>query len=121
MSPEQSSSRRANSSFAGLSAEELDTHMRISTYSGFRLTDAVRPAYDLAVIPEIGYKIETYVDPESGRQVPVIMCSASSEAIVGLLYELIWTCSQNPSSNKQSHHLEAVLVLELGEEECDKY
>ena len=44
------------SSFERLSEEELETHLAVSKYGNFQLTDAIRPSYDLKVTPEEGYR-----------------------------------------------------------------
>ena len=44
------------SSFQHLSEEELEAHMGVARYGDFVLTDAVRPSYNLDVIPQTGYR-----------------------------------------------------------------
>ncbi|NND96427.1 MAG: hypothetical protein HKN47_03750 [Pirellulaceae bacterium] len=75
-------------SFETLSDEELQTHMGIGTYGAFELTDAIRPSYDLQVVPRQGFRFDEYVD-ESGNQTPVIMASASSNYLMDLFLDLI--------------------------------
>ncbi|MFN9234510.1 MAG: hypothetical protein ACK6D4_07700, partial [Planctomyces sp.] len=48
------------SSFRHLSEEQLEQHMSVSRYGDFTLTDAIRPAYSLEVIPRTGYRHECY-------------------------------------------------------------
>ena len=43
------------SSFERLSEEELEAHLGVARYGNFLLTDAVRPSYDLQVVPSQGY------------------------------------------------------------------
>ncbi|NIP86910.1 MAG: hypothetical protein GTO03_15635, partial [Planctomycetales bacterium] len=45
----------APSSFETLSDEELETHLNIARYGDFLLTDAIRPSYDLQVVPRKGF------------------------------------------------------------------
>ena len=45
---------RAASSFDKLSEEELEAHLGIARYGEFELSDAVRPSYDLEVVPSEG-------------------------------------------------------------------
>ena len=79
----------APSSFGGLSDEALEAHLKVKTYGGFTLTDAVRPAYDLAVTPKAGYRHDHFTDAESGVRVPVLMASASREALFDLFLDLL--------------------------------
>jgi hypothetical protein len=78
-----------HSSFEHLSEEELEAHLGVQSYGDFQLTDAVRPSYDLEVIPQQGYRHDVYNDEESKASVPVIMASASSEVLFELFMELL--------------------------------
>jgi hypothetical protein len=77
------------SSFEHLSEEELEAHLGVQRYGDFWLTDAVRPSYDLQVIPQQGFRRDMYQDEESRVQVPVLMASASQEALFELFMELL--------------------------------
>jgi hypothetical protein len=77
------------SSFERLSESELEAHLAISRYGNFRLTDAVRPSYDLKVVPCEGYRPDFYHDEESGSKVPVLMAAASRERLFELFLDLL--------------------------------
>ena len=83
-SPESSAS-----SFEQLSKEELEAHLGVRKYGGFTLTEAVRPSYDLKVVPRQGYRHDAYHDADSNTDLPVIMASASHENLFELFVELI--------------------------------
>ena len=70
------------SSFERLSDEELEAHLGVARYGDFVLTDAMRPSYDLQVIPCQGYRHDVYRDEESKSNVPVLMGAASQGALV---------------------------------------
>ena len=55
--------------------------MDVARYGDFTLTDAVRPAYSLDVVPQNGYRHEWYVDQNSGARIPVVMASVSRERL----------------------------------------
>ena len=76
----------ADSIFTRLSDDEIATHMRIKKYGQFILTQAVGPAYDFQ--PESGFKYLKPQDNESGRSVPIIAVSVSSQKILDLFFEL---------------------------------
>ncbi|MEM6474290.1 MAG: hypothetical protein AAF802_32450, partial [Planctomycetota bacterium] len=76
-------------SFETLSEEELQTHMGIKTYGAFDLTDAIRPSYDLQVIPKQGFRFDEYVDDQSQTRTPVIMAAATRHRILDLFLDLI--------------------------------
>ncbi|QDT16889.1 hypothetical protein [Alienimonas californiensis] len=79
----------APSSFGGLSDEQLERHLKVAKYGDFTLTDAVRPAYDLRVVPKAGYRRDHFVDSASGVRVPVLMASASREVLFEVFLDLL--------------------------------
>ena len=76
-------------SFESLSDEELRTHMGIETYGVFDLTDAIRPSYDLQIVPRQGFRFDEYIDETSGGRTPVIMASATRHQLMDLFLDLI--------------------------------
>lgn len=78
-----------SSSFERLSEEELETHLGVERYGNFRLTDAVRPSYDLKVMPAQGYRHDTYLDEETKTKVPVLMAAVTREKIFDVFLDLI--------------------------------
>ena len=78
-----------HSSFQHLSEEEIEAHLGVRSYGAFRLTDAVRPSYDLQVVPEQGYRHDFYQDEQSKTKVPVLMASASKEILFELFMEML--------------------------------
>ncbi len=79
----------AASSFQQLNEEELEAHLGVSRYGSFILTDAVRPSYDLDVIPSAGFRHDTYRDQASQQDVPVVMAAASRERLFDTFMELL--------------------------------
>jgi hypothetical protein len=79
----------AGSSFEQLSEEELEAHLGVQKYGRFTLTDAVRPSYDLKVVPKQGYRHDFYLDEEARTKVPVLMASASRERLFDIFLALI--------------------------------
>jgi hypothetical protein len=76
-------------SFARLSENDLEQHLSVSKYGDFPLTDAVRPSYDLKVIPTQGYRHEFYRDEQDGSSIPVVMGAASKEMLFETFMELL--------------------------------
>ena len=85
----------ASSSFDQLTEGQLEAHLEVDRYDDFQLTDAVRPSYDLKVVPRQGYRHDTYVDQESKAQVPVLMISASKEVLFELFIDLLDPLGEN--------------------------
>ena len=86
---EDSASPFSPGSFEALTEEELQTHMGIDSYGAFDLTDAIRPSYDLQVVPRQGFRFDEYVDDTSQTRTPVIMAAATRHRILDLFLDLI--------------------------------
>jgi hypothetical protein len=78
-----------HSSFEQLTEEELESHLGVERYGNFTLTDAVRPSYDLKVVPKQGFRHDMYQDEETRATVPVLMASASKEALFDIFMDLL--------------------------------
>jgi len=78
-----------SSSFEQLSEAELESHLGVSRYGKFTLTDAVRPSYNLQVVPTQGYRHAYYRDQENRNSVPVLMASVSREQLFETFMELL--------------------------------
>jgi len=79
----------AASSFQQLEHQELEAHLGINRYGSFTLTDAVRPSYDLEVVPSAGFRHDTYRDESSKQDVPVVMAAVSRERLFDTFMELL--------------------------------
>ena len=77
------------SSFEELSEDQLETHLSVDKYGEFQLTDAVRPSYDLKVVPRQGYRHEVYREDSSPEGVPVVMASVSKERLFDVFMDLL--------------------------------
>lgn len=77
------------SSFESISSEQLEAHMEKFRYGAFDLTDAVRPSFDLQVVPTQGFRHDCYVDPKTGAKIPVVMAAASRERLFDLFTDLL--------------------------------
>lgn len=75
--------------FETLSQEELRAHMSVSWYGTFELTDAIRPAYQLDVVPRQGFRHDRYRDEASGADIPVLMAAATKSLLLDLFLDLL--------------------------------
>jgi hypothetical protein len=78
-----------HSSFEQLTEEQLEAHLGVQRYGRFTLTDAIRPSYDLKVVPKQGYRHDFYLDEETKTKVPVLMAAASREILFDIFMELV--------------------------------
>lgn len=77
------------SSFEHLSEEELEAHLGVCRYGRFTLTEAVRPSYDLQVVPQQGYRHDSYRDDQTHSTVPVLMGAVSNETLFEVFMDLM--------------------------------
>jgi hypothetical protein len=80
---------QGTSSFERLSEEELEAHLGVARYGNFMLSDAVRPSYDLQVVPTQGYRHDAYRDEQSKTNVPVLMAAVSAERLFETFMDLL--------------------------------
>jgi hypothetical protein len=72
-----------------VSADKLATHLRVDRYGDFRLTDAIRPAVHLPIVPRQGYRRDVYRDDQAGIRVPVLAAAVSREHLFDVFLELV--------------------------------
>lgn len=75
--------------FQEASALDLERHLEVYRYGAFDLTDAIRPALSLPIVPRQGFRHDCYSDDSAGVKVPVIMAAASRERLFDLFIDLI--------------------------------
>lgn len=68
---------------------KLSDHLHVRRYGDFELTDAVRPAPELAVIPREGFRVENYRDKRAGLEVPAIAAAVSRERLFDTFLALL--------------------------------
>lgn len=78
-----------HSSFAAITQRQLEEHLNIARYGSFLMTDAVRPSFDLEVVPSAGYRRDVYRDKETAADVPVLMAAESRERLFDLFLDLL--------------------------------
>lgn len=68
---------------------EIESHLTVARYDEFSLTEAVRPSFDLRIVPRQGYRHDRYRDEQSRASIPVLMASVSSEHLFDTFIELL--------------------------------
>jgi hypothetical protein len=85
----ESATVRPATAFGQLSDDELEAHLGVARYGDFELSDAVRPSYNLEVVPSAGFRHDVYRDEATKRDVPVLMAAASRERLFDTFMELL--------------------------------
>ena len=67
----------------------MTDHLQVDRYGDFWLTDAIRPAQSLPVVPRQGYRIDTYRDSKANFSVPVLAAAISREKLFEVFLELL--------------------------------
>lgn len=81
--------KKGRSSFDGVTENALEEHLAIARYGSFLLTDAIRPSYDLQVVPSAGWRRDCYEDDEARVKVPVLLVSQTREKLFDLFIDLL--------------------------------
>jgi hypothetical protein len=67
----------------------LTAHLRVDRYGDFLLTDAIRPALNLSVVPRQGFRRDTFRDARAGLTVPVLAAQVSREHLFDVFLALL--------------------------------
>lgn len=72
-----------------MTEKSMAEHLKIDRYGDFVLTDAIRPAQHLPIVPRQGYRIDVYRDSTAKFSVPVLAASISREQLFDLFMDLL--------------------------------
>ena len=67
---------------------DLAAHLRIDRYGAFRLTDAIRPARHLPVVPREGFRLDLFRG-KGGREIPALLAAVSAERLFDAFLDLL--------------------------------
>jgi hypothetical protein len=87
-----------------VSGDKLAVHLRVERYGEFLLTDAIRPALDLPVVPRQGYRRDVYRDDRAGIRVPVLAAAVSRERLFDVFLELVETFDETVDVVLETSH-----------------
>jgi hypothetical protein len=94
----------------------LDAHLARATYGRFTLTEAIRPGWQLDIVPRAGFRHDAYVDPSSGARMPALVAAVSAEALFETFLELLEPLGDSLDVILESSHEDAVGVREVSRE-----
>jgi len=98
----------------------LEAHMARDTYGRFTLTNAIRPGWQLDIVPRAGYRHDAYVDPTSGARMPALVAAVSAEGLFETFLELLEPLGDTVDVILESSHEEAVGVREYAREGVER-
>ena len=98
----------------------LEAHMARSRYGRFTLTEAIRPGWQLDIVPRAGYRHDAYVDPQSGARLPAIVAAVSAEHLFETFLELLEPLGDELDVVLESSHEDSVGVREFSREGVER-
>ena len=69
--------------------EHRADHLRVDRYGDFLLTEAVRPAAHLPVVPREGYRLDVFRDAKARIEVPALIAAVSREKLFSVFLSLL--------------------------------
>jgi hypothetical protein len=72
-----------------VSSQKLTAHLRVDRYEDFQLTDAIRPALHVPIVPRQGFRVDVYRDARAGLCVPVLAAAVSREQLFDVFLALL--------------------------------
>jgi hypothetical protein len=69
--------------------DQFAAHLQVDRYGDFVLTEAIRPAPDLRVVPREGYRRDVFRDAQLGLEVPVLAAAVSAERLFDVFLDLL--------------------------------
>jgi hypothetical protein len=102
----------------------MEAHLARSRYGRFTLTEAIRPGWQLDVVPQAGFRYDAYIDPRTGARMPAVIAAVSGEDLFATFLDLleplgdscdvVLESSHESTADRREHTREGVerLVLE---------
>jgi hypothetical protein len=69
--------------------ERLTGHLEVDRYGDFQLTDAIRPAPHVPVMPREGFRMDVYRDNDANMEVPVLAAAVTRERLFDVFLSLL--------------------------------
>ncbi len=98
----------------------LEAHLARRRYGRFTLTDAVRPGWQLDVVPQAGYRFDTWVEPAGGSRLPAIIAAVTSEDLFETFLGLLGPLGDTVDVVLESSHAEAGKPVEYTREGVER-
>jgi hypothetical protein len=98
----------------------MEAHLARARYGRFTLTEAVRPGWQLDVVPQAGFRHDAYVDPSSGARMPALVAAVSAESLFETFLELLEPLGDTVDVILESSHEDAVGVREFSREGMER-
>ena len=83
---------------------DLAAHLAVAKYGRFLLTDAVRPAVGVPVLPREGYRVEVFRDRASRLRLPMLSAAVSGERLFDVFLDLLKPLGKTVHAVFESSH-----------------
>lgn len=98
----------------------MEAHLARSRYGRFSLTEAIRPGWQLDVVPQAGFRHDAYVDPRTGARMPAVIAAVSSEDLFATFLDLLEPLGDTCDVVLESSHDSATHRRELTREGVER-
>jgi hypothetical protein len=72
-----------------VNSDKLAAHLHQDRYGDFWLTDAIRPSFDLQIVPSEGFRFDTYRDTRARIEIPALVAAVSRERLFDIFLNLL--------------------------------
>ncbi len=98
----------------------LEAHLARRRYGRFTLTDAVRPGWQLDVVPQSGYRYDNWVEPAGGARLPALVAAVTSEDLFETFLGLLAPLGDTVDVVLESTHVEGGKTVESTREGVER-
>jgi hypothetical protein len=98
----------------------MEAHLARSRYGRCTLTEAIRPGWQLDVVPQAGFRHDAYVDPRTGARMPAVIAAVSSEDLFATFLDLLEPLGDTCDVVLESSHDSATERRELTREGVER-
>ena len=94
------------SSFADRTPTEMKNHFMRDKYGNFWLPDAIRPSFDLQIIPKEGFRREINQDETTEENMPMLRGAVSRERLMDVFLEMLDLLGETANVILETSHAE---------------
>jgi len=98
----------------------LEAHIARASYGRFTLTEAIRPGWQLDIVPRAGFRHDAYVDPNSGARMPALVAAVSAETLFETFLDLLAPLGDTLDVILESSHEDSIGVREFSREGVER-
>ncbi|VTS03865.1 Uncharacterized protein OS=Singulisphaera acidiphila (strain ATCC BAA-1392 / DSM 18658 / VKM B-2454 / MOB10) GN=Sinac_3284 PE=4 SV=1 [Tuwongella immobilis] len=87
-----------------MNTSQLIPHLQVKRYRSFVLTDAIRPGLTVPIVPQEGYRVDRFRDPESGDRLKSLVAAVSAERLFDVFLDCLEPLGDSITVVMESSH-----------------